>query len=107
MTQSRSNQWVTNQRTFAFGALEPGETADMVWKVTAVRAGDYELGYAIAAGLGGETNAVNAAGEDVTGLLPVNISDVPILTQIDDKGNVVPLDRSEQLRLKLQEAESE
>jgi len=105
-TVGRGGAATSNRRTFAFGELAPGEVADMIWQVTAVRPGNYKLAYTIAAGLSGEANAVNAAGDAPIGLLPARISDKPILTEVDDNGNVVPLDRSEQLRLKIQEAES-
>lgn len=106
-TIGRGGAATSNRRTFAFGELPPGETADMVWQVTAVRPGNYKLAYQLAAGLSGKANAVDAAGEPAVGLLPARISDRPILTEVDDNGKVVPLDKSEQLRLKQQEAESE
>ncbi|MGA7397236.1 MAG: hypothetical protein WBW62_07290 [Solirubrobacterales bacterium] len=106
-TVGRGGAATSNRLTFAFGELPPGEVANMVWRVTAVRPGIYGLEYQLAAGLSGEANAVDAAGDTPVGLLPARISDRPILTQVDDKGNVVPLDKSERIRLKIQESQSE
>lgn len=106
-TVGRGGAGNANRRTFNFGALPAGETADMIWRVTAVRPGDYEVAFRIAAGLSGEATAVDAAGDDPTGLLPAKISARPIPTKIDDKGKVVPLSPSEQIQLKMQEEDSE
>jgi len=106
-TVGRGGAGNANRRTFNFGELAPGETADMIWRVTAVRPGDYRVAFKIAAGLSGEANAVDAAGETPTGLLPARISARPIPTRINDQGKVVPLSPSEQLNLKMQEEDSE
>ena len=58
------------------------------------------------AGLSGEANAEDEAGDPVDGLLPSVISSKPILTKIDDNGKVVPLSQQEKLSLKVQEAEA-
>jgi hypothetical protein len=106
-TVGRGGTGSANRRTFNFGALPAGETADMIWRVTAVRPGKYEVAFRLAAGLSGEANAVDAAGDTPTGLLPARISARAIPTKIDENGEVVPLSPSEQLRLKMQEADSE
>ncbi len=41
--------------TFAFGALDPGDRREMIWKVTPVRGGTYTVNYEIAAGLHGQS----------------------------------------------------
>ncbi|MDQ2700593.1 MAG: hypothetical protein M3Y23_04620 [Actinomycetota bacterium] len=105
-TKGRGGAGSANRRTFNFGAVEPGDVAKMVWRVTAVRPGNYRLAYQVAAGLSGEANAVDNAGDTPEGVLPARISDIPIVTEIDDQGNVVPLDASDRLRLKMQEEDS-
>lgn len=106
-TVGRGGTGTSNRRTFNFGELAPGKVAVMVWRVTAVRPGIYRLGYQIAAGLSGDAPAVDASGETPEGLFRVRISDVPILTEVDEQGNVVPLDPSQRLQLKIQEEYSE
>lgn len=75
--------------TFAFGALAPGETREMVWRVTPVRGGTYTLNYEIAAGLQGKAEAVTADGAPPEGKFVVTISTKPPQASIDDQGNVV------------------
>lgn len=103
-TAGRGGAATANRRTFNFRELPSGETANMVWRVTAVEPGNYGLTYQIDAGLGTDSTAVDAAGEIPKGLLPVSITDRAVLTKVDKQGNVVPLTRREQLQLKLQEA---
>lgn len=95
-TVGRGGAATANRRTFNFGELPPGEVADMIWRVTAVKGGDYRIRWQIAAGLGLDVTAVDAAGEQPTGALPVTINAEPRLTKIDEKGNVVPLSPAEQ-----------
>ena len=40
--------------TFQFGAVRSGESKDIVWRVTPVRAGTYTVHYEVAAGLYGK-----------------------------------------------------
>lgn len=106
-TVGRGGAGNANRRTFNFGELPPGETADMIWRVTAVRPGDYEVAFRVAAGVSGEATAVDAAGDDPTGVLPVSVNARPVLTKIDENGKVVPLSASERFRLKQQEQRQE
>ncbi len=103
-TIGRGGAATANRRTFNFRELPPGETAEMVWRVTAVEPGFYRLGYQIDAGLGLDTSAVDTEGETPSGVLPVRITDRAVLTKVDEQGNVVPLTPQEQLDVKLQEA---
>jgi len=105
-TQGRGGAQTDNKRTFEFGELKPGDTANMVWRVTAVRPGRYELGYQISAGLGLGTRAVNAAGEVPKGLLPVRISNFARLTEVNEKGEVVPVSPETQARVELQQEQA-
>jgi len=103
----RGGATTTDRRTFEFGELKPGDTANMIWKVVAVRPGNYRLRYQISAGLGADTRAVDANGEVPTGVLPVHISDIARLTKINEKGQVVPVSREEQARVKVQQESAE
>lgn len=102
-TTGRGGATSADRLTYDFGELEPGDTANMVWRVVAVRPGNYRLKYTISAGLGPDTKAVDEGGEVPTGLLPVRISDFARLTEINDKGQVVPLSRAEQARVQSQQ----
>ena len=62
-------------KTFAFGPLKPGATAEAVWKLSAVKAGSYRLFYEIGAGLSSETKAETADGAEAGGSFTVQISD--------------------------------
>lgn len=80
-----------NQKTFAFGALPPGETLAVVWEVTPVKAGDWRLTYQVDAGLFGKARAETPDGSVPTGSFAVRISDEPPQTRVDAQGNVVPI----------------
>lgn len=75
--------------TFGFGTLDPGETREIVWRVTPVQAGTYTLHYLVAAGLDGRAKAVTADGGEVKGEFVVTITDKPPKASVDDAGNVV------------------
>jgi len=77
-----------NVKTFDFGPLKKGKAVEAVWKVTAVKAGNYKLTYRIDAGLNGLAKAVTADGKPV-GSFAVQISSVPPQTGVNDKGEVV------------------
>lgn len=78
----------SNRKTFSFGPLKPGATTRAVWKLSAVKAGHFNVLYRVAAGLGGsakaETNGVAAGGSFAT-----EISAVPPDTEVTDDGEVV------------------
>jgi hypothetical protein len=80
-------------RTFDLGALQPGETANAVWKLSAVKAGDYTLRYRVNASLEeAEAKAVGPGGDPVTGSFPVTIDAVPPDTRVNGQGEVVVID---------------
>jgi hypothetical protein len=81
-----------NDKTFAFGALEPGETVEAVWKVTPVKPGDYTLRYEVDAGLQGQAKAETPDGGRPGGSFVVQISDVPPQTRVTDDGRVVEIE---------------
>jgi hypothetical protein len=75
--------------TFSFGPVPPGESKDIVWRVTAVEPGTYTVHYELAAGLHGKAKAVTADGSPVEGEFVVTITDKPPKTCVDDSGKVV------------------
>jgi hypothetical protein len=83
-------------KTFDFGPLKPGATTEAVWKLNAVKTGNYRLFYEIGAGLSGTAKAeVAAAGDTGTeagGSFGAEISSVPPETEVTDNGEVVEID---------------
>jgi hypothetical protein len=79
----------SNPKTFDFGPLKKGATANVVWKLSAVRTGGYALVYAIEAGLSGETKAETGGGAAPGGSFSVKISSAERNTEVNDNGEVV------------------
>ena len=65
----------------------PGQTREIEWRLTAVRAGDYTVNYRVSPGLNGK--AVPANGQRTTGSFDVTISDEPVPARVNGKGEVV------------------
>jgi hypothetical protein len=83
----------SNRKTFDFGPLKPGETTVAVWKLSAVRAGEYTLLYSVDAGLSGEAKAVTESGKDNApgGSFVIEISRELPETEVKDNGEVVEI----------------
>jgi hypothetical protein len=81
----------SNQKTFDFGPLKAGASANLVWKLSAVKVGHYVLLYSVDAGLGGQSKAKTAGGATPGGSFSVQISSAPRDTEVTDSGEVVPL----------------
>ncbi len=79
----------SNQKTYDFGPLKPGKTAELVWKLSAVRAGHYNLLYAIDAGLGNQVKAKTGNGVKPGGSFSVQISSAPVDKEVTGSGEVV------------------
>ena len=77
--------------TYAFGALPPNQTKQMVWHVTPVMPGTFTVHYQVAAGLQGKAKAVTSDGSAPQGEFVVRISNTPPQTQVNDQGKVVPI----------------
>jgi hypothetical protein len=76
--------------TWALGKLKAGEEKEFVWKVTPVKAGNYEVKYRVAAGLDGKAKAVLAGGERPAGTFDVSVSREPDQARVDpESGEVV------------------
>jgi hypothetical protein len=83
-----------NAKTFAFGPLKPGQTRRAVWKLSAVRAGDYTLRYRVAAGLGGKAKAETRGGVAPGGSFVTKVTSALPETEVTDSGEVVRKDAS-------------
>ncbi len=85
-----------NQKTFNFGRLEPDETVEAVWKLSAVKEGRFPLLYSVDAGLGGEAKAVTDGGTQPGGSFAVEISSVPQEVEVTDDGQIVEIEDRKQ-----------
>lgn len=79
----------SNPKTFDFGALKAGKSADAVWKLSAVKAGKYTLLYSVEAGLSGKAKAETSGGLTPGGSFAVDINPVEYNTEVTDSGEVV------------------
>ena len=78
--------------TWALGSMFPGETKTFVWRLTAVKAGTYDIAYRVSPGLFGKAHA--ARGSTVNGAFRVNISAKPVPARVNDQGQVVRGERA-------------
>jgi hypothetical protein len=82
----------SNQKTFDFGELKPGDARIAIWRLAAVKAGNFKLRYRVEAGLSGEANAVTAnGGGPPIGTFAVQITAKPEQTRVNSKGQIVPV----------------
>jgi hypothetical protein len=79
--------------TYDFGPLKPGKTIEAVWKLSAVKTGNFTVRYEIDASLSGTAKAETAKGKQPGGSFPVQISDIPPDTIVTDSGEVVTIPR--------------
>ena len=89
-SSERAGAETSNPKTFAFGPLKAGATAEAVWKLSAVRTGDYEIGYEIGGGLGGKAKAEASPGTQAGGSFTATITEATPDTVVTDSGEVVP-----------------
>lgn len=78
--------------TWALGRLEPGQTRTFEWKVTAVKAGDYSIGYRLSPGLDGKAKLTGGAKGN--GTFEVNVDDEPSQARIAEDGETVVREKS-------------
>jgi hypothetical protein len=83
----------SSAKTFAFGALKPGETTEAVWKLSAVRAGKYTLLYDVNAGLEGEAKAVTSGGVAPGGSFSTEVTDRLPETEVTNSGEIVEIEK--------------
>jgi hypothetical protein len=79
----------SNQKTYDFGPLKPGKTANLVWKLSAVKSGHFTLLYSIDAGLGGQVKAKTGGGVKPGGSFSVQISSARLDKEVNGNGEVV------------------
>lgn len=79
----------SNQKTFDFGPLKPGRTANLVWKLSAVRAGRWTVLYSVDAGLSAEVKAKTTGGVRPGGSFTAQISTAHLNKEVTDSGEVV------------------
>jgi hypothetical protein len=91
-SSERAGAETANPKTFDFGPLKPGATTEAVWKLSAVKAGHYDLLYGIDAGLSGAAKAETAPGTRAGGSFATQIVDVPPETEVTDNGEVVEIE---------------
>ncbi len=89
-SSERAGAETSSPKTFAFGPLKAGATAKGVWKLSAVRTGDYEIHYGIGGGLGGAAKAEASPGTQAGGSFTTTITEVTPDTVVTDSGEVVP-----------------
>jgi hypothetical protein len=80
-------------KSYNFGPLEPGETTEAVWKLTATRTGRFNILYKVDAGLSAAAKAETRAGSQPRGSFAATISDEPPDTIVTDSGEVVEIDQ--------------
>jgi hypothetical protein len=83
----------SNAKTFSFGPLEPGKSVEAVWKLSAVRAGRYTVGYEVDAGLSGEAKAKTSSGVAPGGTFVTAISTALPETEVNAAGEIVEIKR--------------
>lgn len=75
--------------TWAAGALAPGATKTLRWKVTPVSAGTHVLSYAIAPGLSGAGRTLLRGGGEARRRLTARVSDRPADARVDPRSGRV------------------
>jgi hypothetical protein len=80
-------------RTYSFGPVKPGKSVEAVWKLSAVRAGKYTLGYEVDAGLSGEAKATTKGGVTPGGSFVADITTALPETEVNAAGEIVEIKR--------------
>jgi hypothetical protein len=83
----------SSRKTFSFGPVEPGETVKAVWKLSAVRAGRFDLLYRIDAGLSGAAKAETEGGVAPGGSFSTEITERLPETEVTDSGEIVEIEK--------------
>ncbi len=89
-SSERAGAETASPKTFDFGPLKPGATAQAVWKLSAVRTGNYKVFYEVGGDLGGTAQAETAPGTQAGGSFVTHITEVTPETVVTDSGEVVP-----------------
>ncbi len=81
----------SNEKTFALGPLPPDRTVTAVWKLSAVRAGEWTVAYRVGAGLGPQVKAETAGGGTPGGTFVAEITSELPETEVTDDGEVLEI----------------
>lgn len=84
----------SDPKTFSFGALKPGASTSAVWKLSAVREGNYTLRYRVGAGLATDTKAKTSGGVAPGGTFVAEITAATPDTEVTDSGEVVEIKKA-------------
>jgi hypothetical protein len=94
-TTKRGGATTSSRNTFDFGALKPGKTIEGIWKLSAVRAGQFTVLYGVDAGLGGKAKAETDTGVPPGGTFKVKITPVTPNVEVTDSGEVVEIGKEQ------------
>jgi hypothetical protein len=94
-SSERSGAETASPKTFDFGPLKAGKTAEAVWKLSAVKTGRYEVFYEVGGGLGGKAKAETAPGTAAGGSFVTRISEETPDTEVTDSGEVVEIEKKD------------
>jgi hypothetical protein len=81
----------SSPKSFDFGPLAPGKTVEAEWKLSAVKAGKWTIGYEVGAGLGGKAKAGKKGGASPGGTISTEISDRKTEVKVTDSGEIVEI----------------
>lgn len=84
----------SNRKTFSFGSVKPGRTIAAVWKLSAVKAGEFTLLYRIGAGLNSGAKAKTDGGVAPGGSFVTEITQALPETEVTDSGEVIEIQPS-------------
>lgn len=87
----------SNPKTFDFGPLGPGEAATAIWKLSAVKAGNFDLLYQVDASLSGAGKAKTSNGLAPGGTFSVDIASKPLNTEVTDDGEIVVIEKGDSM----------
>lgn len=82
----------SSPKTYSFGALKPGKSVAAVWKLSAVRPGNYTVAYEVGAGLDGEAKAKTAGGVTPGGSFVAEITTKLPETEVNAAGEIVEIE---------------
>jgi hypothetical protein len=78
--------------TYSFGPVKKGQSVEAIWKLSAVRAGKYAIGYEVGAGLSGETKAETANNVSPGGTFSTEITTALPETEVNAAGKIVEIE---------------
>jgi hypothetical protein len=81
----------SNAKTYSFGELAPNKSVEAIWKLSAVRAGKYTVGYEVEAGVDGESRAKTSSGARPGGTFVTDITTELPETEVNAAGEIVEI----------------